>query len=234
MKSVVILQSSYIPWKGYFDLIRDADEFIFYDDVQFTKQDWRTRNRIKTVGGVKWLTVPVGSSIARRVCDVSISDHRWQGKHWKTIEQSYSKSPYFSIYAPMFEQFYLKDRWLNLSELNKRFTRLVSCDLLGLTTKFTESTSYNATERKQDRLLELLIEAGATRYISGPAGKNYIDPARFADAGIQLVWKDYSGYPEYPQQFPPFEHGVSIVDLLFNVGPQAPWYIWGWRGRNAP
>lgn len=235
MKTVVILQSNYIPWKGYFDLIHDADEFIFYDDVQFTSRDWRTRNRIKTPNGVEWITVPVGADRERLICEVEIKDASWQLKHWKTIQQNYGKCPHFNRYKAYFEDVYLGKKWGNLSELNQSLIRTISRDLLGIATEFHDAREYHASGQKLDRILELVTKAEADCYISGPAAKDYIEPARFADLGVELVWKDYSGYPEYPQRFASFEHGVSIIDLLFNAGPDAGWYIWGWRmGGDGP
>lgn len=229
MKTVVVLQSNYIPWKGYFDLARDSDLFIFYDDLQYTKNDWRNRNKIKTPKGAEWITIPVGTNEHRLICDVAINDPTWQVKHWKTLKQHYGSCPYFARYQTFFEDIYQGRQWHNLSELNQHLIRSISSELLGLSTEFRDSREYSLGGQKLDRLMELVMKAGADRYVSGPAGKGYIDPSRFADAGIELVWKDYSGYPEYSQRFPPFEHGVSILDLLFNVGPDAPWYIWGWR-----
>lgn len=228
-KRVAILQSNYIPWKGYFDIIHDVDLFIFYDDLQYTKNDWRNRNKIKTNQGVNWITIPVGADANRLICDVEITDATWQTKHWKTLQQFYCKSPHFARYQTFFEDIYLGRQWRNLSELNQHLIRLISVDLLNITTEFRDSREFNLSGQKLERLLELVTKAGAERYISGPAAKDYIESARFAELGIELVWKDYSGYPEYPQRFPPFDHGVSILDLLFNVGPDAPWYIWGWR-----
>ncbi len=235
MTTAVILQSNYMPWKGYFDLIHDADVFVFYDDVQFTIRDWRTRNKIKTAQGLQWLSVPAGADRNRLICEVQLTDSSWQSKHWKTIEQNYRKCPYFEHYRPIFEALYLGRDWDNLSELNQTFIRRIASELLGITTHFIDSREFKAHGHKQERLLDILGKLGATRYISGPAAKDYIDPARFEEAGIELIWKDYSGYPEYPQRYPPFEHGVSILDLLFNVGSSAPWYIWGWReGQPRP
>ena len=235
MKTVVVLQSNYIPWKGYFDLIHDADLFIFYDDLQFTKNDWRNRNKIKTPKGAEWITIPVGADAHRLICEVEIKDSFWQKKHWKTIQQHYGKCPYFARYQAFFEEAYLGRQWGNLSELNHYLIRSISEELLNLTTEFRDSREYRLSGQKLDRLMELVTKSEANRYISGPAAKGYIEPARFAEAGIELVWKDYSGYPEYPQPFPPFIHGVSILDLIFNVGNDAPWYIWGWReGQPKP
>ena len=235
MNRVVVLQSNYIPWKGYFDLVRDADLFIFHDDLQYTKNDWRNRNKIKTPKGAEWVTIPVGTDERRLICDVAIKDTTWQVKHWNLLKQHYGKCPHFARYQTFFEEVYLGRQWGNLSELNQHLIRSISSELLNLKTAFRDSREYSLSGQKLDRLVELVTKAGADRYISGPAAKDYIDPSRFAEAGIELVWKDYSGYPEYPQRFPPFEHGVTILDLLFNVGPDAPWYIWGWRdGSPAP
>lgn len=234
MKTVVVLQSNYIPWKGYFDLIHDADLFVFYDDVQFTKNDWRNRNKIKTKKGSEWITVPVGSDIDKLICEVEIKESSWQLKHWKTIQMNYSKCPFFSRYQKMLEDIYLGRNWRNLSELNQYVICKISQEFLGANTEFRDSREYGVSGHKLERLLDLVTKAGADRYISGPAAKKYIEPSRFTNAGIELVWKDYSGYPEYPQRYPPFEHGVSILDLLFNVGPDTPWYIWRWRENRRP
>lgn len=229
MKRVVILQSNYLPWKGYFDLINDAELFIFHDDLQYTKNDWRNRNKIKGLNGLEWLTVPAGTDEHRLICEVELKDATWQRKHWGKIFDSYRAAPYFKRYQSFFEDFFLGRPWSNLSELNQTLIRHIAKEFLGVKTSFGDSREYALTCRKQDRVLELLGKVGAKCYISGPAAKSYIEAERFEAAGIELAWKDYSGYPEYPQRFPPFEHGVSILDLIFCVGPDAPWYIWGWR-----
>ena len=229
MTTVVVLQSNYIPWKGYFDLIRDADVFIFYDDLQFTKNDWRNRNKIKTAQGPKWLSIPVGTSANRLICEVEMEDAGWQRSHWDSLQQQYKKCPFFKIYRPFFEEIYLDRQWTHLSELNQHLIRHISHDFLNIPTQFRDSREFKLNGQKLDRLLDLVVQSKAARYISGPAAKDYIQPERFAALGIELVWKDYANYPQYPQAHPPFEHGVTILDLLFNVGPKAPEYIWGWR-----
>ncbi len=235
MTTVVILQSSYIPWKGYFDLVHDSDRFVFYDDVQFTSRDWRTRNKIKTAQGSAWLTVPAGSDRSRLIHEVELKDHSWQQKHWQNIKQNYSKCPAYSMYESMIEDIYLGKSWDGLSSLNQTIIKTISSEILGIKTDFRDSREFGASGQKLDRLLDLAEKAGASRYVSGPSAKDYIDANRFAEAGIELCWKDYSGYPEYPQRYPPFDHAVSILDLIFNVGPDAPWYIWGWRdGSPGP
>ena len=228
-RSVAILQSNYIPWKGYFDIIHDVDLFVFYDDVQFTHRDWRHRNRIKTAQGAQWLSVPTGQDRDRLICEVELKASAWQAQHWRTLQQHYGKCAHFVRYREYFEHVYLGTVWQRLSELNQSLIRHVSREFLGIGTEFADSRAYAASGHKLERLLDLVGKTGATSYLSGPAAKDYIVPERFAERGVELLWKDYSGYPEYPQRFPPFEHGVSILDLLFNVGPEAPRYIWGWR-----
>jgi hypothetical protein len=226
---VAIIQSSYIPWKGYFDIIHDVDTFIFLDDVQYTTRDWRSRNRVKTKDGPKWLSVPVGNDTNRLIHEVSISDHSWQAKHWNTILHSYRKAPFFSHYRPLVEEFYLARSWTNLSEMNQWLTRSVATECLGIRTAFHDSREFAADGKKHDRLIGLLKQCGATRYLSGPSARSYIDMQSFIDAGIELEYKDYAGYPDYEQLHPPFEHAVSILDVLFHAGPEAPYYLWGWR-----
>ncbi|WP_411834136.1 WbqC family protein [Pseudoxanthomonas mexicana] len=232
-KRVAVLQSSYIPWKGYFDIIHDVDTFIFYDDVQFTYQDWRSRNRIISNGKPVWLTVPTGGNIKRLINEVRLASTDWQRKHWATIRHAYTKSRYFRDYAEALENIYLGHEWASLSELNQHVIRLIARDMLGITTEFRDSVEYGAVGSKQERLLDLLKKAGATHYLSGPSARAYIDPEHFAQAGIALEYKDYSGYPHYPQGSEVFEHAVSVLDLLFNVGSAAPRHIWGWRD-DAP
>lgn len=199
--------------------------------MQYTKNDWRNRNRVKTSAGPQWLTVPVGSDIHRLVCEVDIRDRAWPAKHWKTLRQNYGRAPYFAAYADFFEDMLLGRTWDNLSALNQMFIRRIARELLGIRTEFTDSCAYVTTGRRQERLLALLEAVGAQVYISGPAARAYIEDGVFARVGIEVRYKSYSGYPEYPQFYPPFVHEVSIVDTLFHVGPAAGDYLWGWRGR---
>jgi len=229
LRRLAVLQSNYIPWKGYFDIIHDVDLFVFYDDVSYTKNDWRHRNKIKTAAGVQWLSVPAGDVRHRLICEVTLDDARWQEKHWQTLRHNYGKCPHFERYRSYFEHIYLGERWLHLSALNQALIRHIAAEFLGIRAAFADSRDYCAEGAKLDRLLDVVVKSGATTYLSGPAAREYIEPARFQALGIELEWKDYSGYPAYSQRFPPFEHSVSILDLLFNTGPDAPWYIWGWR-----
>lgn len=225
---VAICQSNYIPWKGYFDLINDVDLFIFLDDAQFTIRDWRNRNRIKTPKSCRWLTVPVGDDRNRLICDVGIKDPSWQQSHFQILRQYYRDAPYFDHFKPLLSELYLKRRWTNLSQLNQHAVREIA-GVLGIKTSFLQSSDFQVSSKKERRILDLLKAVGARVYVSGPAAKAYLDPARFEGEGISVVWKDYSGYPEYPQLHPPFEHAVTILDLLFHCGPYAAQKIWEWR-----
>lgn len=229
MKRVAINQSNYLPWKGYFDLIHDVDLFVFYDDVQYTTRDWRNRNLVKTPQGTKWLTVPVGADRNRLIREVGMPDHSWQAAHWETLSRLYGKAPHFGRYEAFFKDVYLGRRWRRLSELNQFLIERIARDFLGIATRFEDSAHLELVSRKQDRILDVLDAVGAEYYVSGPSAKAYLDPERFAAAGIGLAWKDYSGYPEYAQFFPPFDHAVTVLDLLFHVGADAPAFIWGWR-----
>lgn len=229
MKRVAAIQSNYIPWKGYFDIIHDVDEFVFHDDLQYTKGDWRNRNRIKTREGVRWLTIPVGASERRLIRDVVLPSPAWARDHWRRIEASYRMAPHFAAYRGYFETLYLGRTWRWLSELNQAFITGIARDLLGSTTTFTDSMSLGLTRAKGDRVIEIVGRTRADEYVSGPAARAYITDETFAAAGVRVAWKDYGGYPEYPQLHGWFRHDVTILDLLFHTGPAAPWYIWGWR-----
>ena len=224
---VAILQSNYIPWKGYFDIVNDVDLFIFLDNVQYTKGGWRNRNKIKTSRGMQWLTVPVGSKIHRLIHEVTISNPDWGRAHWHLIKENYSKAPFFDSYRDFFESVYLRQSWKTLSDLNQFLIKQISVDFLGINTNFMDAREFQPEGTKESRVLDILQKAGASSYVSGPVGKRYLNREGFAELGIELVWKDYLDYPTYDQFFPPFAHEVSILDLLFHTGPHAANYIWG-------
>ena len=235
MKRVAILQSSYIPWKGYFDLIRRVDEFILYDDAQYTKRDWRNRNRIKTPTGPLWLSIPVEvkGRYLQAIKDTRASEPGWHERHWRSIQVSYARAPYFQTYKPVLEELYLGCTSSSLSEINFRFIARF-CELLSIRTRLTWSMDYTLVDGQTERLVALCEQAGATEYLSGPAARVYIDPKRFEDAGIKLTFMDYGGYPEYPQLYPPFDHYVSLIDLLVHTGPEALAYMLPLPGASAP
>ena len=225
-KSVAIVQSNYIPWKGYFDLINMVDEFILFDDMQYTRRDWRNRNKIKTPQGLLWLSiaVQVKGHYHQRIRDTVISDPNWNREHFKTIKHHYARAKCFSTYADALERLYLGTDQTNLSAINHRFLAAL-CDLLGIETRITQSMDYRLADGKTERLVDLCKQVGATEYLSGPAARDYIDEDLFAQEGIALRWMDYSGYPEYRQLHGPFEHQVSIIDLIMNEGPDAGKYM---------
>jgi hypothetical protein len=218
---VAILQSNYIPWKGYFDIIGSVDLFVFHDDLQYTKGDWRNRNKIKTSKGTEWITVPCGTSERRLICEVELLNADWQKQHWNIIRTHYAKAAHFKRYAPFFEDVYLGRIWKNLSIMNQYMIKAISTEFLGITTQFDDSRAYGLKATKAARVIELLKKVGADAYLSGPAAKSYLQEPDFVAAGIDLEWMDYASYPEYSQLYPPFVHGVSIIDLLFNVGDDA-------------
>jgi hypothetical protein len=224
MRKVSILQSNYIPWKGYFDMIAAVGEFIIYDDMQFTKNDWRNRNKIKTPNGVEWLSVPVGQDINRRIRDVEIPDDRWQKKHWRTLEANYRRALHFEEIAAWLAPLYLDATYVNLSELNRTLIVAV-CNYLGIKSKISNSWDYKLIEGKTERLVDLCKQAGCTEYLSGPSAKDYIEEKYFDESSIKLTWFDYAGYPEYTQLWGKFTHGVTILDLLFNCGKDSPMYM---------
>ncbi len=241
MKRTAIVQSSYIPWKGYFSLIHMVDEFILYDDVQYTQRDWRNRNRIKTRDGASWLTVPVqikGKS-RQRVRDTHVSSADWSARHWRRIHQSYAHATAFAEVGPWVQGLYEElAAETSLSAINARFTRSIAARL-GITTPITCSMDYKVIEGRNERLIHLCRQVGAGEYLTGPAASTYLDEAMFKAAGIRVLWMNYGGYPEYPQVFsPPFLHEVTVLDLLFNLGEEgARRYMEGFRQgalRRAP
>ncbi|QIM48066.1 WbqC family protein [Pusillimonas sp. DMV24BSW_D] len=224
MKRIAIIQSNYLPWRGYFDMIAYVDEFIIYDDMQFTKNDWRNRNKIKTPQGEKWISIPVGQNINRRIRDVELTDTSWQRKHWQSMELNYRRAPFFPDIAALLKPVYIDQKHLTLSSLNRKLIEVV-CSYLEIRTIISNSWDYTLTNGKTERLIDLCTQTGATEYVSGPAAKDYLDQKAFAENNIQLTWFDYTGYPEYPQLWGDYTPSVSIIDLLFNCGKRAAFYM---------
>jgi hypothetical protein len=222
IKRIAIVQSNYIPWKGYFDLIDAVDEFVLYDDMQYTRRDWRNRNQIKTPQGVQWLTVPVKvkGKYLQTIRETEIDGHEWAHSHWKSLQQNYAKTRYFQSYAPALEALYLGKNYTYLCDLNLALLRWVAMQM-GIETPLTLSSDYRLSGDRSEKLLNVCIQAGANEYISGPSARDYLDERMFIEAGISVRWFDYPTYPEYPQLWGPFAHGVTILDLIFNCGPKA-------------
>ena len=206
--------------EGVLDLIRAVDEFILLEDVQYTRRDWRNRNLIKTTDGLRWLSIPVKVKGLRdqRIRDVAIDGPAWAAQHWRAIERSYARAAAFRRFRDQISAAYQRaGREPTLSGVNH--VLLVSlCRALGIDTPIRSSVDYRDVEGRTARLVSLCQQAGATEYLSGPSARDYIDEAAFDRAGIRLRFVDYRGYPPYPQLYPPFVHGVSALDLLFNAG----------------
>ncbi len=229
MSKVVILQSNYMPWKGYFDLINDADIFVFYDVVKYTKNDWRNRNIIYTKNGKQWLTVPVDSkAVNLPIIEVNLNKTEWQKLHFKTLELGYKKAPYYFQLEELMHLFYQENTWQKLSELNQ-FCIQTICQKLAIKTQFVKAENLEIKGERIEKLIHILKQVNATEYISGPAAKDYLagNESIFNNNNIVLSYKKYTGYSEYKQLNSPFEHAVSIIDLIANVSWQEmPNYIW--------
>jgi hypothetical protein len=225
-KKIAILQSNYIPWKGYFDIINSVDEFVIYDEVQYTKNDWRNRNLIKSKDGLKWLTIPVlaKGNFYQKINETQIAEKIWPLKHWKTICMCYTRAPFFKEYKYIFEELYLNTNSNFLSEVNLNFIQIIN-NILNIRTKISSSSDYNVGFGKTEKLVQICKQAGANEYISGPSAKGYIDEKLFAENNIKLTYLNYTGYREYDQLFPPFCHSVSIIDLILNEGSDSKKYL---------
>jgi len=199
-----------------------SDEFILFDDMQYTRRDWRNRNVIKSPSRLTWLTIPVAvkGRYFQSIKETVVSDQSWNEWHWKTIVHCYSRAPCFAQYKGLLEDLYLGTSETHLSLINYRFLQALGA-LLGINTKITWSMSYQLVGEKTERLVGLCEQAQATEYLTGPAAKTYLDEDAFARRGIRVKYMDYSGYPEYGQLYPPFEPKVSILDLILNEGPNA-------------
>lgn len=223
-KSIAILQSNYVPWKGYFDLIAAVDEFLIFDEVQYTRRDWRNRNKIVVQGTVKWLTIPVKTKgrFFGPIEEIETDGHDWAEQHWKTITHAYRRADYFVDYRAILEAAYERAAALpRLTEINELFLRTIT-GLLDIATPIVRANVVpRTTQLPTDRLVEICLGRQATEYLSGPAACAYIETGKFSDAGVALKYADYSGYPVYEQHATAFEHGVSILDLLMRCGSAA-------------
>ena len=217
---VAVHQPQYLPWLGYFDKIRQADVFCYLDSVQYKKNDWQNRNRIKTSQGWQWLTVPVRFQFPEKICEVKINPMvNWRKKHLQALVTNYRRAPYFETYIEVYEQVYSED-WELVSELNIHFIeRLI--DALGLSQKpAVKSSQLDLREEPTDRLIDICKEVQADTYLAGQDGMKYMDLERFKENGIEVIIQDFK-HPVYPQIFNDFESHMSVVDLLFNCGPES-------------
>lgn len=218
MRKIAISQSNYIPWKGYFNLINSVDVFVIYDDMQFTKRDWRNRNIIKTPQGLKWLTIPVFTKdrYFQKINETKISDKRWPIKHWKAITRSYSKAKNFKKYEKVFEELFLDCEEEYLSKINYKFITVINM-ILGIKTKIRFSSEFNLLDGKTEKLIGICKQCDANVYVSFPSAKAYFNEDLAKKEQIQVNWISHAGYQKYEQLYLPFEHKVTILDLIFNV-----------------
>jgi len=227
LKKLAISQSDYIPWKGYFDLIRQVDIFVLFDSVQYTRRDWRNRNKIvEPNGNLIWLSIPVqtkGKYLAN-INEIETVDQGWRKQHFETIRNCYRQAPYYQAMIDIFEELYLLRSETSLSAINRHFIERI-CGLLNIKTKIEIGQSYPEEADANDKLLIECKRFGANSYMSGPSAAAYLDRDKFNRQGIDIEWMSYTGYPEYNQSRVPFEHQVSIVDLLFNHGQDAQNYL---------
>lgn len=226
---VAVLQSAYVPWRGYFDIIASVDLFLLYDDVQYSKGSWRNRNKVKTADGSKWMTVPVNVSLGQSIADVDIAygPKDWIAQHRGLLSQGLSDTRYYAeAIAPWNAE--VEQRPASLSELNTRLLRAYA-EELGISTPFASSGDYQLEGSATDRLIMLLKAVGATSYLSGPSAEAYLKLDMFRDAGIDLYYKSYV-YDPYPQPWGAFQADVSVIDLIANLGPEAAAHV---RSRTA-
>lgn len=223
MTTVVILQSNYIPWRGYFDLIRRADHFVIYDTVQYTRRDWRNRNRIVTAAGPVWLTIPVQTKgrFDQRIDETVVADQNWASMHLATIQHGLARAPRMrSHLLPLLNDWYgAAARETHLSRLNCSLINFIMTEL-GIRTQIHNACDLPQSGDRTGRLVSLCKALGATVYLSGPTAQSYLDIEQFADAGIAVDWMSYPEYPAYTQANRAYEPSVSILDALAYLAPE--------------
>ena len=221
--NVAIHQPQYLPWLPYLMKIEESDVFILLDSVDFQKNGLQNRNQIKTLQGAHWLTVPVKHHFGQKICEVNIdSNNDWRRKHLQTIIQFYKKAPAFKHYEKDLETLYAHE-WTGLNELNIELTTLMLY-WMNINTPVLRSSQMNVPGSASDLVLNLCLEVGANRYISGMGGKNYLKSDAFEKAGIEIVYRPAVLPESYPQLFPQagFINHLSALDLILNCGE-------GWR-----
>ncbi|PCK85535.1 hypothetical protein CPT32_17715 [Rhizobium sophoriradicis] len=217
MKRVAIIQSAYVPWRGFFDLISRCDEYIIYDQVAYSKGHWHNRNKIKTATGTRWITIPVKTSgkLGQPIEDVEIKGD-WAQSHFSQVRQAYKTAPAAKVFLPVIEALYDRAEKLQfLTDVNELFLRHF-VDTLKLEVLITRDRIYAPHSARSERVLATCLAAGATHYLSGPSAKVYLDEAMFRDAGVTVEWMSYGPYPEYTQLHGVFDGQVSIIDPILN------------------
>ena len=218
---IAILQPSYLPWLGFFDQMAHADTFVFLDDIQYTRRDWRNRNRIRTKDNWAWLTVPViqKDKFHQPLLETRIDNSvNWRHKHLQSIHHNYSRSPYFNLYFPYFESLYNK-QWTYLVDLCYE-TIYYLCEKLNIHTPTLKSSELNAGGLKDEKILAICRKLNASHYLTGDKAKDYLSAEVFLEQNIVLEYHEYM-HPEYSQQFPCFVPYLSVIDVLFNLGEKS-------------
>jgi hypothetical protein len=225
-KRIAIIQSAYIPWKGFFDLVGRCDEYVILDGAQFVKRHWHNRNQIKTANGRHWLTIAVltKSRFEQPIDEVEIAEP-WAERHWQSLEHAYRRAPHFEAYASRVRAVYesLGNERL-LTSVNEKLLRAL-LGMLGISLKISRDRDYAPQGRKSERLVDLCLKANAKRYLSGPSARHYLDESLFVEAGVDVEWMSYGPYPPYPQAGGTFVDAVSVIDVIFNTGPDAGRYV---------
>lgn len=220
MRKIAILQSNYLPWRGYFKIIKEADIFCFYDTAKYTKNDWRNRNIIMGQNGPFWITIPFPKdSVQKKINEVKFQDNSWRKKHMKSILQSYGKSKYFDALEKIVYPIIADENILSLSELNSLLIQNI-CSYIGINTKIIsdDKVDYKFDECRVQRLVNLIISLNGTHYLSGINAKNYIEPKKnlFLQKNIELTYLDHKNYSSYNTKFE-YNERVSIIDMIANV-----------------
>jgi len=220
-----IHQPNYIPWRGYFSKIMRCDVFIFLDDVQYTKNGFINRNRIKTSNSVNWMTIPVELTrgLHTKIREVVVRGDQWREQHLKTLEVNYKKTGFFDEIYPLFYNVVADKNIRNLSELNKKLIIEIS-NYLGLKCKFMSQSNFKCSHHKSMLLIELLEKANCDTYIYGHGAQNYQDNNLFKENGITTIKCEYN-IKEYPQLWKEYQENLSIIDLLFNCGKKSIEYL---------
>jgi hypothetical protein len=223
---IIITQSNYIPWKGYFDAIACCDCFVIYDDTQYTKRDWRNRNIIKTDKGLVWLTIPVEvkGKFGQKINETKIADKNWNVKHWKILQCNYRKAPCYSEVKDWIEPVYMNCKFELLTEVNQYFLEAV-LEYFEIKVKIERSENFDLSMDRTLRLVNICKQFSAKEYFTGPAAKAYLNEGHFFENDIKINYLNYDGYKPYMQLGEGFEHSVSIIDLIFNMGKKSIQYL---------
>lgn len=230
MRRICIIQSAYVPWRGFFDLIDRCDEYVILDGAQFVKGHWQNRNRVQGPAGPTWLSIPVltADRLGQAIEEVRVSDLKWAETHWRKIATYYSSAPFFAEIGPLIKALYeAAGQCERLTEINEILMRGIA-GLLGIETQLIRDEVYDPQGARTDRVVDICIKAGATHYLTGPSARAYLDETPFTEAGIVVEWMEYPAYPPYPQGTSDYNPALSVLDLLFNAGPERQDL---WRGR---